>query len=223
MDTRQTLAVTGEYCTVSVEAVVDDVEVRGWDRAEVGVDADEDHVVLSADGASIKVRARAKGSGDFAVYVPRSCAVRVNSVSGDAAVKDVSGDVEVQSMSGDVEVRNDRGKLWARSVSGDVDVRASRLRDASLETVSGDVRLETPLNEEGRYLARSTSGDLHLRVPQNQGLTVVFQTLSGDLSTKLPHEDRRQGWGKHEYLINGGGVAFDVTTTSGDVHVDVAE
>jgi DUF4097 and DUF4098 domain-containing protein YvlB len=228
MNTRQKLAVTGEHCIVSVEAVVDDVEVRGWDRAEVGVDAAEDHVVLSADGESIKVRARAKSMSVFAVCVPRSCTVRVNSVSGDVALQDVSGDVTIQSMSGDVAASNVRGKLWARAVSGDVSVRDSCLHDASLETVSGDMHLETPLNQEGRYLAHSTSGNLHLCVPQNQGLTVAFRTLSGDLSTSLPHSASRphenllHGWATREFLVNGGGVVFDVTTSCGDVHVDVA-
>lgn len=220
MEINQTLRVVGDECAVVIEATVQDVVVRGWERAEVGLNAPEDAVSLRQEGDTIKVRPYVVGSDDLEVYVPHACKLALNLVSGDGEVYDVEGDVRAQSMSGDVEVHNVRGTLFARSVSGDVEISASVLRTISVETVSGDAEIESPLDVEGSYSARTTSGDIVLRVPEDQRVTVEFRSLSGDVDVDLPHASKRQGWGKTETQVNGGGVAFEVVSTSGDVHVE---
>ncbi len=223
MEINQTLRVTGDGCAVTIEATVEDVVVRGWEREEVGVNAPEGAVSLRQEGDTIKVRTNVPGDDDLEVYVPHLCNLALNLVSGDGAVYDLEGDVRAQSMSGDVAVRNVRGTLFARSVSGDVVVRGSALHEMSVETVSGDAVIESPLDAEGTYSARTTSGDLSLRVPEDQRMTVVFRSLSGDISARLPHENKRQGWGRTEVAINSGGVLFEVTSTSGDVEIRPAK
>jgi hypothetical protein len=222
MNTEQTFTVSGGECNVHVETTVDDVAVFGWDRDTVGVDAEADDVRVEQLGASFTVRPVHDGGGDFSVYVPHRCHVTLHQVSGDAEVHDVNGPVEVQSMSGDVKLTGLRGSLLAKAVSGDIKVRSSALREVQIEAVSGDTLIESALDDEGRYQARSISGDLTLRLPEDQRCTVLLRSLSGDVKTKLPHESKRQGWGKVVATINGGGVEFDVSSTSGDVKVEAA-
>jgi hypothetical protein len=147
----------------------------------------------------------------------------LHQVSGDAEIRDLEGDISVQTMSGDVEARNLKGSLAAKAVSGDIEVKSSDLRAITVEAVSGDTLIESALYAEGDYHARSISGNLILRVPEDQRCTILCRTLSGDVKTKLPHVTKRQGWGKVEVAVNGGGVEFDVTSTSGDVKVEAAD
>jgi hypothetical protein len=91
--------------------------------------------------------------------------------------------------------------------------------DLAIETVSGDISLESKLAEDGEYSLRTISGDIQVMLDSGQRCTLRYQSLSGDFTSSLPHELRRQGWGKVEAAINGGGVVITCNSTSGDLDV----
>jgi len=144
--------------------------------------------------------------------------VKIDSKSGDVHVEDLRGALVIQEASGDVMVSDLSGDLTAKSISGDITVRAHTLNSLNLESVSGDTLIEAVLNAEGRYRVRSVSGDLTLRIPEDQPCTLAHHSFSGDLRVALPHAKQHAGL----VDVNGGGVVFDMTNISGDVKVEAA-
>jgi hypothetical protein len=220
-ESEQTFAV-GNECVVVIEATSGDVHVSGWDRAEVRVNSGDEQASVRQEGATFQIRPIPIGSGDVSVQVPHQCDLTLRLVSGDCTLEGTIGQVFIQTMSGDVKARNLQGDVNVRTVSGDISLLGSHLAHVEIGTVSGDSTIESPLDAGGAYHVHSVSGDVRLLIPENQPCTVKHHSLSGEFKCKLPFESRRQGWGKLEAVINGGGVAYTVDTTSGDVTVAAA-
>lgn len=144
----------------------------------------------------------------------------VNSVSGDATVRNVTGDLTAKSVSGDVNVTRVSGDVTAATVSGDVvldDVRSESVRG---ETVSGNVRYRGTISPRGRYEFKSHSGDLRLTVPENMGAVISAETFSGavrsdfQLTLNPGQGQRRQ---RMEFTIGQGDARITLSTFSGNI------
>lgn len=176
-------------------------------------------------------------SVDYDIQVPHSCEIQAEGVSagisvrqtvGDLSIKAVSGDVDiadvhgecsVTTVSGDIMANALEGELRLRTTSGDATVRASRVPRFNLNTVSGDLSIDTPLTSGEHYLAKTVSGDLQIAVPAGTGATVQMKSVSGDVSSDLPAEiikSSRRNW---QGRINGGGANVEMHSVSGDLRI----
>lgn len=217
-DNVQSFAV-GDECVVVIETSSGDAQVEGWSEARVEVESSGRDARVEQEGATLRIHPRPTGSGDVKVRAPQHSDVVLRSVSGDVQVRNLEGDLNVQSTSGDVKISRLRGQLKAHTVSGDLKVRRSRLSGAQIDTVSGDMELETTLDPQGQYEVRGVSGDLKLWLPAGTKCTVYSTSLSGHFDSDLPHEIVEQSRRNLEVRINGGGPAFHVRSTSGDISV----
>jgi DUF4097 and DUF4098 domain-containing protein YvlB len=196
----------GEVVIVNVAG---DVQVTGWDRNEVQVNADLSDGVQRLDfktsGARTTIevvlpRGRSyHGSTDLVVHVPRNSSLSTNTVSADQTIKDVRGmqrlqsvsgmiqtelwneDLELKNVSGEVTVRghNGKGTLRATTVSGDL-----RLEDIGpemeLNTVTGDMQVRAA--EVARARIKTTNGDLELRAASlTRDVRIEAEGINGDL------------------------------------------
>ena len=173
---------------------------------------------------------------EYSVRVPRECALKVNCVSSKASVQGLEGKFDVKTVSGRVTLRDLSGKIKAtsvsgkilgdrlsgptefESVSGQVRLTESRLSIATGSTVSGDLLLETSL-DEGPYKFNTMSGDLELVLPPETGCTIGFKSVSGRLKTSLP--TTRSRWQRHKWQaeLQGGGPEIRFNSVSGDFSV----
>jgi hypothetical protein len=178
-------------------------------------------------------------SGDVTIQGDESVsgAVRVTTSSGDATVLGGVRELIVKTSSGDVRVKGGSlGALQADTSSGDVtlqsgsertlvetssgDVHLDRLGgDLSADTSSGDVHAQwdrLPANQKVRV--HTSSGDVRLRVPGDITPNGEISTTSGRIVSDFPGTNER-----HEHQLtfasSGGGVGFDIHTSSGDVTV----
>jgi hypothetical protein len=204
---------------VILETTSGDIQVRGWDGDTIWVRSPYGVPQINKVDDVWRIRSPQAGSGDLDVHLPRGVQVGVFTASGNLRIADLQGVTRVRSMSGDVFARAICGELGVRAVSGDVRVLSSELSTATIETVSGDCTVETPLHDEGVYRLRSVSGNLLLRIPEEQGCTIQHQSLSGRFRCGMEHQIRPEGWGKQQVMIRGGGVAVRIRTTSGDVSI----
>jgi DUF4097 and DUF4098 domain-containing protein YvlB len=76
------------------------------------------------------------------------------------------------------------GEISLESVSGDMRLNTlgERVRKLSANTVSGDMVLELALAEDGEIRMESVSGDLRLRLPADLSAQVSGESFSGDLN-----------------------------------------
>jgi hypothetical protein len=177
---------------------------------------------------------------DYVVKVPVECAVKVNGVSSGTSISDVRGECDVRSVSGEVTLlgvtgplrletvsgsiagQNLSGALKAKTVSGDLNLRTSDFPQAEINTVSGDVLLETAL-ADGPYHLHTVSGAVRLIVPPTSGCAVDLHSLSGQFGSDLPVNmvDRRPG--KYHADVQGGGPTVCMVSVSGSLWLETAD
>jgi DUF4097 and DUF4098 domain-containing protein YvlB len=198
---------------VVIGNVAGEVQVTGWDRNEVHVNADLSDGVQKLDfktsGARTTIEVMLpkgrnyQGSTDLIVQVPRNSSLVVNTVSADQTIKDVRGMQRLQAVSGmiqtelwndDVEAKNVSGEVWVRghngkgamrvtTVSGDV-----RLEDIGpemdLNTVTGD--MDVRVAELSKARIKTTNGDLELRAAKlTDDVRIDAESINGDLRFRL--------------------------------------
>jgi hypothetical protein len=174
---------------------------------------------------------------DYDVAVPRGCGVRARQVEGlvevvgvdgwasvdvvDGVVKmdEVSGRARVKAVSAHVEGHRWVGRANVETVSGSVRLVSSQLLDLKANTVSGDLSLETSLDDAGRYSIKSVSGDAVVYLPEGQGVESQGKTLSGGFRCDIPHTVRLRGRGRWRVTVNGGGPGLRFNSVSGDLRL----
>lgn len=197
------------------------VEVVGWDRSEVLVQAriqtsapergDAQAIarnirvetaggVVRADGPSTDDRRH--WSVSYRVFVPRRTDLAVDTRNGPISVRDVSGRMDLQAHNGPLTLRNVGGQVRGRTHNGPLraDLTGSRWNGGGLdlETHNGPVQLSIP---EG-YSARLETGNV------NGPVTVDFPvTMQGRLGRRI------------ETTLGRGGPTVRAVTTNGPVTV----
>ena len=159
-------------------------------------------------------------SGDIVANgAPRQASVE--SVSGDVVLTFNSGDVEASAVSGDLTLNGRlNGEVSVETVSGNmrVDSRGERLRRLSASTVSGDAELKAALAPDGEISMESVSGDLTLIAPRDLSAKVSGESFSGDLNApgaKIEREEFGPGSSFHTRYGAGKGEVR-IETFSGD-------
>lgn len=204
---------------VQVENLKGSIEVRAWDRNEVGITGSlgdgVEKLVVEGDRRHLVVRAeypRNIGSwGRRDRTGPTVLLLRVP-LQADLGIESVSADINVIGIA--------PRELEIDSISGDV-VVAGAPRQASIDSVSG--RQQLTLNSAGEIRSESVSGDIVLR--GRLGGEVHAETVSGRISIDSSgHALRRLALasvsgdaGARIALANGGTIKAE--TVSGDVRL----
>lgn len=213
---------------VDISNVTGSVDVKGWDRAEVGVRAElesgVERVDVSSEGGHtiIKVVLASHshgGEAELHVQVPKDSEVNVSAVSADVTSQGVLGIQRLSAVSGDVTAEIAGSDVEARTVSGSIRLKGhgqpARLR---VSTVSGDVHIERGAGDfEGNTVSgtltvsldsarsvrwRSTSGDMRFTGKLTHGATIEASSVSGDLGVRASAD---------------GGFEYEVSSFSGDI------
>ena len=188
-----------------------DIEVHGWDRAEVRINGELDDLAESltfnVDGNATLIRVGLPkknvnwGDGsELDIYVPANCQLKIDGISADIevegvtgaiAIRTVSGDVDVQgigsrtqitTVSGDVEVSEGTGMLKVVTTSGDFEADVDATH-VSVDTMSGDVELR--LGEFDTLALSSVSGTLQAEGRLNGAGRTSAKTVGGDIELRL--------------------------------------
>ncbi|MGV8944379.1 DUF4097 family beta strand repeat-containing protein, partial [Thermomonas sp.] len=162
-------------------------------------------------------------SGDIiANGAPRRA--KVESVSGDIALTFNSGDVDVSTVSGDL-VLNGRlnGKVSLETVAGDVrmDSKGEKLSSFRAGTVSGNLQARIALAGDGIVKMESVSGDLLLIMPRDLSAQVSGESFSGGLKAsgaKIQREEFGPGSSFHSHYGAGKGE-IRLESFSGDAEL----
>jgi hypothetical protein len=175
---------------------------------------------------------------DYNVSVPSRCSLKLSGVTNSTSVRGISGEIELTSVSGPLDLgdlsgpleistvsgkvrgQNLVGSLRLKTVSGNADLDDSRLESVICSTVSGAIRLHTPL-EDGPYQFDSVSGGIHLRLPAAKGITVHSQTFTGRLVTGLPITQKSIRTGSKWVQILDGGIEIRHNSLSGNLHISL--
>lgn len=213
---------------VEIVNVAGTVEVSGWDRSEVKVDADLGGNVEKLDFRSNGSRTLIKvvlprgvgssGGSDLRIKVPKDSALIINTVSAEQMIRDVRGmqrlqavsggietefgpgDLELKTVSGDIRARGDgKGLVRATSISGDMEIIKGG-PELDVNTVSGDMTVSLARLDRGRI--KTTNGDLNLTAALGEDARIDAESINGDL---------------HFTLRGTLNTEFDIETFNGDI------
>lgn len=215
---------------VDIVNVAGSVEVVGWDRAEVEVQADlgsnVEKLEFRTEGTRTLVKvvlpkmSGSSGSSDLVVKIPRDSSLNVNTVSADQNISGVRGGQRLQAVSGGIETEFGPGDLEAKTVSGDILARGSDGKGSVRATsVSGDVQLD----KVGPELDLNTvSGDMTVRVADRLERARIKTTNGSlDLTGALGKEARVDAEainGDLRFTLRGDiNAEFDIETFNGDI------
>ena len=163
----------------------------------------------------------------------------LNTVSGDVEaqaspqrleIQSVSGEVEfvgsisrssIETVSGDISLSGIHGEIEISTVSGDVSLIAEKVDRGRFESVSGDMKLDLVINDNGRLASESMSGDLVLRLPAAQQAGFEVQTYSGDIRSDFGESARvSRGPGSVlKYREGNNGALIRLESFSGDIQI----
>ena len=115
MDTK--IVSVGRSPEIELEHIGGDLEIMGWDRAEVEVDGDDVHE-FEQDGDSVIVSC----GGDLRLSVPRGASLSLTFVGGDLSLQNVDGEIEMDFVGGDASLKNLSGEVSVEGVMGDLEM-----------------------------------------------------------------------------------------------------
>ena len=208
-----------------------EVEVRGWSRNQVEVEADlgsgVEKLIFEVDGNEVLIEVKPikrshnhhNVSSDLVVTVPLNSSLEVSTVSADISIEDVTGEQYIESVSGDIDTNAYNSDLNIDSVSGDIDIEGDNKKiRISIETVSGDIDIQSV---DGEVEVETVSGDLVLYDSRFEDVTgesvngdmifhaelygdsrMEFETVNGDIDIKFEGDISAR---------------FDIETFNGDI------
>lgn len=188
-----------EDVSVKINTVAGNITVIAWDRSdEVRVKAEivGDYVQPEFEQGEGWLRINEKhdstvhgdhGAVHFEVYVPRTAALKGNTVSGDLSADSVAGSVKLNTVSGHAVCRcpdSYDSQLSLNSVSGELELELGRGADARFHanTLSGDIACRPKLDQVEKHEAR-ISTQLRGQLGSGRG-QIKLNTVSGNITVR---------------------------------------
>lgn len=181
------------------------IEVRGWDRPEVKVQARvEAYAPTPAEAQSLAGDIRIENgaaihasgpSGNskrhwwvsYRMWVPQGANLSLRSVNGGLSLTGLSGTVELSTTNGGIHLEDAAGRVVGRTTNGGLDVQlagsAWKGPGLDLETTNGGVNLNVPAGYNARLQTGTTNGDLRVDFPVSLQGRISRKDLAFDLGT----------------------------------------
>lgn len=207
--------------SVSLDNINGDVEITGWSKNEVQIDAvksardqqrlSEAQIEVNATSNSVEIKTHYPegrtnnnpASVHYILHVPRNA--RIDDVNL------VNGSLQVQELSADVNAKLVNGKVRASDLSG----------EANLETVNGAIDANyTALNNVRQITLKSVNGAINLTLPPSPNASVDASVVNGGISTDFPLTVKGHFVGKSmSGTLGSGGTQIELNNVNGSIHI----
>lgn len=105
---------------------------------------------------------------NYTISVPREIYMKIVSVNGKVAAREISGKAELSTTNGGIEVEDAEGSISAETTNGRIVVslrEVAREESMRFETTNGSVTAEFPSNFSAKISARTTNGSIRCDFP----------------------------------------------------------
>ncbi len=206
---------------VSLSNINGDVEITGWARNEVQIDAvktardqqrlDNIRIEVNNSGNSVEIQTKYPeghtnnnpGSVRYTLHVPQNARIdKINLVN---------GSLDVQKIAGEVNANLVNGKVRASDLAGTAD----------LATVNGAVDANySSLNNVREIKLMSVNGAINLLLPQSPNADVSASVVNGNISTDFPLTVKGHFVGKSmSGTLGSGGMHIELSNVNGSIHI----
>ena len=214
--------------TVEIENIAGRVQVIGWDKnsieinARLGEHVDRLDFSVKNDKAKIHVivpkgiKRKSKKQAELIVWVPNNCALEIEGISTQvevSAMQEALG-VDIETVSGATLLNNVAGSLIIESVSGAITVVGTDSH-VEVETISGRVSIDGSPNSID---IETVSGRIDVKGVREK---VVVETVSGKVGIQAAGVSELNSSSHSGTVIIGGHLAknadVDIETFSGSI------
>ena len=206
---------------VSLNNVNGDVEITGWSRNEVQIDAvksardqqrlDNISIEVNTSSNSVEIATRYPehfmnnnpGSVRYTLHVPENARIdKINLVN---------GSLKAQKLTGEVNASLVNGKLNASDLAGTAD----------LATVNGAIEASyATLNSVHEIKLKSVNGAIDLLLPQSPNADVSASAVNGGITTDFPLTVKGHFMVKSmSGTLGSGGVHIELNNVNGSIHI----
>ena len=185
---RELAAKPGETLEVNLRS--GSIEILGWDRSAVSIDAttaggsaSNVDVIRTDKGITIEERRAARGNlRHLRITVPRKFNLELDTMGGAISVTGVEGSLRGTTLGGNLDLNRLGGKVEMRTHGGNVTLRDSNV-DGSVTTMGGKVLMENVIGDvQGTSMGGNViSRNLTRRDGRSTGKTVVISTMGGEI------------------------------------------
>ena len=184
---------------VSLDNINGGVEITGWDRNEVQIDAvkqardqqrlDEASIEVETGSDYVKIHTQYPqnhtnnnpASVHYTLHVPQNARLdEISLVNGSLTVQKVTGDVTAKLVNGKVSVRDLTGEAFISSVNGSIEANFTSLnnvREIKFKSVNGSINLGLPASPNADVKASTVNGGHQVRLSAH-GAGQLFQSQS---------------------------------------------
>ncbi len=155
------------------------------------------------------------------IRVPIGASLEIEGVTAEFVVEGVNGIVEIESVTGDITYSGGATMLYLENVTGSIRATATRVMEADLESVNGNITFTGDVGAGGELSIDNVNGAIELSVPADISASFDVETMMGDIDNAFGQKPRRESrWVPSQELrfTNGGGAAeIMVETLQGSV------
>lgn len=206
---------------VALENINGNVEITGWDKNEVQIDAvksardqqrlDEAKIEVDGSGDSVRIRTRYPegqpnnnpASVQYTLHVPAGAQLdKVSLVNGSLQVSQFRGELNASLVNGKVQAHDLAGRADVSTVNGSSEVQYSTLSNVSevkISAVNGSIKLLLPPSANADVSASSISGNIKSDFPITVESGFVGHRLKGKLGS--------------------GGTRIELSNVNGSTHI----
>jgi Toastrack DUF4097 len=206
---------------ISLDNINGNVEITGWDRNEVQIDAvktardqqrlDEASIEVETGSDYVKIHTQYPhdhtnnnpASVHYTLHVPQNARLdSVSLVNGSLTVQKVSGEVDAKLVNGKARIGNLTGAANISSVNGSIEanyVSLNNVHEIKLKSVNGSVELGLPSSPNADVKASTVNGSIKSDFPLTVQGSFANHKLSGTLGS--------------------GGTHIELSNVNGSIHI----
>lgn len=206
---------------VALENINGNVEISGWDKNEVQIDAlksardqqrlDEAKIEVEGSGDAVRIRTRYPegqtndnpASVHYTLHVPAGAQLdKISLVNGSLEVSQVKGEFDASLVNGKLKAHDLAGRARVSTVNGSSEVQYSTLSNVSEVKIS------------------AVNGSINLMLPPSPNADVSASTISGNIKTDFPIQVE-SGFVGHRLkgTLGSGGTRIDLSNVNGSTHI----
>ncbi len=207
--------------TVSLDNVNGGVEITGWNRNEVQIDAvktasdqqklDNLTIDVNAGGNSVEIKTKYPehlfnnnpGSVQYTLHVPEHARIeKINLVNGSLTARKLTGEINANLVNGKVKASDLIGEADLATVNGSIDAIYNSLKDVR------EIKL------------KSVNGSVNLTLPPSPNADVDASVVNGSITTEFPLTIKGHLVGKSmSGTLGSGGVHIELNNVNGSIHL----
>jgi DUF4097 and DUF4098 domain-containing protein YvlB len=206
---------------VTLENINGNVEITGWDKNEVQIDAvksardqqrlDEAKIEVEGRGDAVHIRTRYPeghatdnpASVHYTLHVPAGAQLeKINLVNGSLEVSQLRGEVNANLVNGKLKARQLAGRADLSTVNGSSEVQYSTLANVSEVKIS------------------AVNGSINLMLPPSSNADLSASTVSGNIKSDFPVQIESGFVGRRlKGTLGSGGTKISLSNVNGSTHI----